>query len=226
VCTNGVCTTRPAGLVLYWAFDESAGSSALDSSGNGLHGVYGGESGSPSPSPNVPTLMFANPRSRSFAPDNRHYVQLANMSAALKPSNNFTISVWFRTTGTVGATEIVTGGGAYALRIRSTQVEFFKSTGGGGGIYCRGTVSNHLNGAWHHLAGVQTPSGMKVYFDGIERGADNDGSNPVYDQRPDFQVARHIEFVSWDFVGNADEVRVYQRALSASEIAALAQGRN
>jgi trimeric autotransporter adhesin len=210
---------------LYWKLDETSGTTVLDSSGNNFNGVYGGDVGTPAPSPNVPALMFANPRSRLFTLDNRHFARVVGMPARLKPANNFTVSVWYRSTSLGGSvTEIVGGGSNYGLRLRATEVEFFKSTGGGG-IYLRGTGPNHLDGNWHHLAGVQSRSGMKLYFDGVLRGSHTDSLDVVYDVGNDFNVGRHNNFISWDFGGNVDEVRLYERVLSSDEVAALAQGR-
>jgi hypothetical protein len=47
----------------------------------------------------------------------------------------------------------------------------------------------------------------------------------VYDLGKDLWVGRHGNGnQNWDFEGNIDEVRVYTRVLTATEIAALAAG--
>ena len=73
-----------SGLLLYWALDEASGAQASDSSGNGFHGTGVGTSGIPAPSSSVPTLRFADPRSRAFSKDGRHAIELKPMPSSLK----------------------------------------------------------------------------------------------------------------------------------------------
>jgi hypothetical protein len=231
VCFASKCVAAGSPPLLLWRFDEGGGSIAQDESGNGYHGSYTGISGAPATSTVVPTLKFANPRSRSFIKGNRQAVHLPNMPAAFKPANNITVTAWYRATSVdntppVASSEIVTGGDNYALRVRETDVQFAKHTATRH-EKVEGVVGNQLDGNWHHVAGVTTSSGMKIYFDGVERGSNNIGDPILYDRGDDLFVGRHgngQEF--WDFDGNIDEVRVYTRALSAAEIAELAAGGN
>jgi hypothetical protein len=229
LCSNGTCTTGPnPGPALQWKFDESTGTTALDASGNGRNGTYLGTSGTPGPSTSVPSAGApANPLSRIFVRANRQAVRLSSTPAALKPTNGLTLSAWYRATsvGTSGA-EIISAGDNYVLRLRSTQIEFDKrvlgATGTGAYAVCAFAVTGHLDGAWHHLAAVSNSTGMKVYLDGVEKCTNTRGENLLYDRGPDFWVGRHGNgSTAWDFEGNIDDVRVYPRALVASEISSL-----
>jgi hypothetical protein len=233
-CPTGTCA-RSAGLTLYWRFEEASGSTAFDSSGNGLNGSYVGESGAPVASTNLPTLSYTNARSRQFTGSSRQAV-LISMSQALRPSNDFTIAAWYRATqvdssgGTETGAEIISGGNVYILRLRPDQVEFSKDTGPGV-MQCKGNAPNYRDGRWHHLAAVASrTSGMRVYYDGNQVCSLGDTANVDYAEapaNPNLYVGRHGEGeTQWDFSGHVDEVRVYSRPLSASEIATLAAGRN
>jgi hypothetical protein len=68
---------------------------------------------------------------------------------------------------------------------------------------------------------------MQLYFDGTQIGSTPDLSPIIYPLGTDFVVGQHGNGVtSFDFDGNLDEVRVYNRALSDIEIGQLSQGMN
>jgi hypothetical protein len=236
-CLSGVCTLP--GLVLYWKLDDAAGTTATDSSGGSLNGnlTPTGATGAPTASAMVAPVGFTDPFSRVFDLSKRQAIQLAPMPAALKPANNITLSAWYKASavdndGSPTGSEIMSGGNQYILRVRATQIEFSKrifSVAMNKNLHsqCFGTVPNHLDGNWHHLAGLTSPTGMKLYFDGVERCSVASGEDIVYDQGTDFWVGRHGNGqTQWDFGGSIDEVRVYNRALSPVEITWLAQGKN
>ena len=235
-CTGGACVPM-TGLVLHWRFEEPDGATVGDSSGNNLHGAATGSVGAPVPATAVPpAISYANARSRAFTMAERHAVRLANMPAALKPTNNLTISVWYRATavdasgGSASGSEIVSGGNAYLLRLRPTGPELFKEIAGNNAVSCRGTTSTLLDGNWHHLAAVFGTTGFKAYFDGAVACTSTRGESISYsnsDVSDDLWVGRHGNGqTQWDFGGNIDELRIYNRVLSDAEIAGLAAGGN
>ena len=235
-CTGSACVPM-TGLVLHWRFEEPNGTVVGDSSGNNLHGAATGAAGAPMPSAAVPPgLSYANGRSRVFSMADRHAVLLANMPAALKPANNLTISVWYRATamdvggGGASGSEIVSAGNAYLLRLRSTGPEVFKEIAGNSTVYCRGTPGTQVDGNWHHLAAVFSTTGFKLFFDGAVACTSTRGENIAYsnpDVSPDLWVGRHgFGQTTWDFGGNVDELRIYNRVFTDAEIAALAAGGN
>jgi hypothetical protein len=68
---------------------------------------------------------------------------------------------------------------------------------------------------------------MVVYFDGLQVCTNTTGANISYTVGTDFWVGRHgAGKTGFDFDGNIDEVRVYTRALTPTEIASLAGGAN
>jgi hypothetical protein len=237
-CSGSLCL--PPGLVLYWKLDEM-GTSIADSSGQGHTAKALGEGGVPAMSSNIPTLQFTNRASRAFMAGQRHAIQLVAMPAALRPANNYTVSVWYRASRVPGSgMEVVSGGDSYMLRVRADVLEFSKrvmSPTGPSWLMCQGSWPGHLDGSWHHLAGVATSSansasmGMSVFVDGVERCNLPFTQNVFYTTAPDLWVGRHGAgdgggSATWDFEGNIDEVRIYNRALSAGEVANLAAGQN
>jgi hypothetical protein len=229
VCRDSACVA--SGLALYWKFDETDGTVALDSSGNGLDGSYTGVSGTPVTSMEVAPLKFPNPRSRAFTAASRQAVLLAGMPALLKPARELTVSAWYRTnkldSGGGGGAEVVSAGNNYLLRVRAMDIEVSKRVGSanGGWVRCFGVVMNHFNNTWHHIATVVDAQNIRVYFDGVEKCAMTNAMTMAYDRGNDLLVGRHGENeTNFDFDGNIDDVRIYTRALPAPEIAALARG--
>ena len=69
------------GLALHWRFEETTGTTALDSSGSGFNGTYTGDTGTPTPSTSLPPVRYTNTRSRDFVLANRQAVRLPNFPA-------------------------------------------------------------------------------------------------------------------------------------------------
>ena len=93
---------------------------------------------------------------------------------------------------------------------------------------------NFLDGGWHHVVAIasNTAPGTALYMDGAPTVCDIFNNN-VYATNDviyaglgqDFFVGRHANGqTKYDFQGNIDEVRFYDRILSIEEIRALAQG--
>src|SRR5205807_8532448 len=74
------------------------------------------------------------------------------------------------------------------------------------------------DGDWHHAAGVLRTGLAELYVDGVLVAQDT--TNPIASVRS--ATGTTIGQVASGFGGDIDEVRVYSRALPATEIAALA----
>jgi hypothetical protein len=182
-------------------------------------------------------VMFSDPRSLLFNKNDRSAVHVP-MTAVLKPANNFTFAAWYRALPTeidTSGGEILSGGNSYLLRVRPTQLEMSKRIAGAKVAQCFSTAVSattaamtFLDGKWHHLAGVTTPAGIRLYYDGVKMcdlTGGNNNADVAYDQGPDLWTGRHGSGqTNWDFGGNIDDVRVYNRVLSDPEILSLAQG--
>jgi hypothetical protein len=186
----------------------------------------------PTTSTLVPPVLFPDPRSRLFNKNNREAVRLAPMPTAIKPTTALTVSLWFRTNTTdVGestpSSEMLSAGDSYILRVRSDGIEFSIDAVSPGRQKCQMNVTTQLNNGWHHVAGVLTPTGLRGYFDGVESCFLPGNLTIAYDLGTELFVGRHGDGdLGYDYEGNHDEVRIYNRSLSAAEILRLAQGRS
>jgi hypothetical protein len=106
------------------------------------------------------------------------------------------------------------------------------STGGARTIVYSSTGSTSITaGTWHHLAGTYDGSGQKLYLDGqLVNSGPNFG--PIQYQSAAIQFGRVVDSAVFPpntagtsapyyFNGQIDEVEIYNRALSASEIMAI-----
>jgi hypothetical protein len=221
-CVSGVCS----GPALHWRFDEASGTAALDASGNGFNGTYSGQVGRPTSSTSVPPLQFTNPTSRDFVGSQGHQVRLGSVPAALTPSNSVTASAWFRTSSvdSGGFSLIINVNEGYFIVLG--QGELWQARGISASprwVYCSPVVSGFTDNQWHHIAGVWSPTGMKLYLDGNLECENSEGGSIVYDASLGLVVGRRDDPL-YPFDGNIDDVRIYTRVLSAARIQALADG--
>jgi hypothetical protein len=228
-CIGGSCLAA-SGLALYWNFDEASGTVALDFGGQGRNGTYEGNGmGAPTPSTMVPALQFTNPRSRALVNGGAMDARLKNLPAALMPANNVTLSAWFRSTAVLSSTglaEIITIADGFSLVVESDAIGLTKRTGTDNYISAAYATTGHLDGNWHHVAGVSSSTaGMVIYLDGVARDTKASTAAANYSSTADLVVGGDINpTYNAFFGGNLDEIRIYTRPLSAAEVMALATG--
>jgi len=216
-----------AGLVGYWRLDESAGTTATDSSGLANHGTYVND---PTPSSMVAPVMFQNPRSLLLDQSTRQAVTVPD-APSLSLTGPFTLAAWvFLTadtisTSTQGIIEKWEWDGKRAhlgffLRLDAEQRPRV-ATIGTRMLDDVAPAAPVPRQTWTHLAGVFDGSSLRVYVNGAEQArldttvAPEDGSSPV-------EIGRAMGVGT--FHGLLDDVRIYARALSAADVGALAAG--
>ena len=76
---------------------------------------------------------------------------------------------------------------------------------------------------WYHLVGVREGSNIKIYVNGELRHTDAGSSGLInYGSSPNNYIGKKTSSLAADhWNGKIDEVRIYDRALSASEISQL-----
>ena len=93
------------------------------------------------------------------------------------------------------------------------------------GSTTKGTTSTSpLNdGQWHHVVGVYDGYKAQIYVDGILEGESNASSSQVNIQTNDrpVMIGGNADYPGREFDGKVGEVRLWDRALSGTEIAAL-----
>lgn len=211
-----VSITNPQdGLVAYLRFDEGVGATATDSSGNGNTGIL----------VNGPTWTTGKTGQAAQFDGIDDYVSVPFI---LNPSTaNFTAAAWVYATGedTTRTENIIlvqedgTGiGRAWLARTASTASTPNKLFTFLGGTALVSTSNLTLNN-WYHVVVTVNGAETKLYLNGTQEAWATTTQNNADGT---MRVASHKTGVSGEkWQGRIDEVRIYSRALSASEVQAL-----
>lgn len=213
-----VNTLVTEGLVGHWKLDDGSGTIATDSSGNGLiarligpgaafvpDGVAGGAAG------------FDG----AYSPGQGGYAWLFNNSG-LEP-DSLSVSSWVNIPSSDGTDNYVAGNWpGYSLRLTAANQPYLEIAGSDGQNH---TVSDWRAipyGKWVHLAGTfDSVSGIgSLYIDSELASSQNIGTGIMY-SRSNFTISADPSWGGSALSGMVDDVRVYNRALSAGEIRAL-----
>lgn len=218
--TNGVgaatTTTAPIvlnGLVGWWPLNGNAN----DSSGNGYNGTL----------VNAPSLTTGQNGTATSAYSFNGSTQAISTSSTMGMGNiNATLSCWvYNPTATNSGAILKIGGGAsatgYGFGIGSTQynaagtniVMLYEN------VRWIGTTTA-LGTGWHFLAMVIDGSGVpSMYKDGVQVPGTYSGTNAIV-PTGGIYIADDLTYADY-FNGQVDDVRAYNRSLSANEIASL-----
>lgn len=209
------------GLIAYYPFNGSA----YDASDHGNTGVING-------APSLIQDRFGDPnRAYSFAGIN-DYIQLPYTSTLC--TSSFTLSAWVyfdvystdNNTGDIVLSDYeyihFTGYIFYVNYLGKVSLRLSSGTFPNGGIDLAGTNSVSL-AHWTHVAASYDGNTLRVYLNGIQDGSTSGWT--IYNWNS--SVNTLIGNASWyptanpKYKGRLDDVRIYNRALTASEIAQL-----
>ena len=221
----GMTVTAPAraqsGPIGWWKLDEGSGTSTADASGNGNTGTL----------TNSPTWISGRvgPGALSFG-GTTAYVNVPNSSGILDNLQNtgMTVSAWIKAAGTGGgnAGRIVEKGNWFFAMgtVSSTTVVRFTIQDTAGSRPSSAAVT--LN-SWVHVAatwaGEASGSSITLYVNGVaSNGTLISGTGTVGSESGAAQIGNRASDTARGFNGGIDEVRIYNRVLSAAEIQALA----
>jgi hypothetical protein len=212
----------PIGLVAAYAFNEPSGTTTADGSGNGNTGILTNGA-----------LFEAGKNGNAVSLDGvNDFVNLGN-GASLQLTGSTTISGWINSAGFPADDAVIVskrGGTPLGIQLDTTvdrgprTVGFKLTTSTGGNMFRYGTTVLQLN-TWYHVAGVYDAAAqtLSVYVNGqLDNGVlvgtvtatqQNSGQNMHVGQRPGAPG-------TYNFRGRIDDVRIYGRALTPSEIQA------
>lgn len=213
------CTT--SGLDGYWPFNEGTDTTTFDMTGMGHDGALQNgtawASGNPAISPNPFGLAFDG---------TDDMVSVTDSNAFNYGTQDFTVSTFVRTTE--GNRSVLgnfsAGHKGWGLYIYNTnQVNFFGYGTAGNNDAAKPAVV--LDGDWHHITGVYKRSGndltIETYVDGVLVGS---STATVGDISANSTLYFGQYMPQPGLNGSLDDVRIYDRALSPSEVANLAGG--
>jgi hypothetical protein len=191
--------------VAAYSFNEGSGTAVHDASGNSQTGtLQGGTSW---------TTSGKYGKALSFNGTNA-YVNIPN-SSLLQLTTAMTLEAWVNPSKLTGVWRdvIYKGNDNYYLEADSTSAKPATRATSGGSLL--GTGSLAVN-TWTHLAGTYDGATLRLYVNGVQVSSRAlTGSITVSTNA--LQIGGDSIYGQY-FSGNIDEVRVYSRALSATEI--------
>lgn len=216
-----------AALLTHWTFDEGTGTTAADSSGNGVTAEIFGSPGS--------WVTGRIGSGYELGGGNSHFE--VTDSSSLQVTGPVTVAAWVKPYGESNFGVIAgidqTGGTAsdmYSLKTDGNNNLTWQVIGSDSEV---NLVGGHLtalsNGGadWIHVAGVYDPDSnfAGLYVNGVEVAATNTVPSSIQSMNTPFQIGHNASNSgSFPFLGAVDEVRVYDEALSVADLEALAGG--
>jgi hypothetical protein len=225
---NFVVSLGPAsstGPVLALSFNEADGTVATDASGNGNNGTISGATRVSGPTGFGTALSF----------DGAHSIVNIPHSVSLALSTGMTLDAWVNPSANAGATpnggwrtvimkERSTTGLSYALygndgnSNASRPAAYIRN----GGVDKEATAGPALPiGVWSHLAATFDGAAIRLYVNGVLRST-TPASGTIAASTAPLRIGGNNVFSTPGtefFAGLIDDVRIYNRALSAAEIA-------
>lgn len=216
-CFADICT----GLNTYWKFDEAStglcgtatSGTILDSSGNANTGNCTAQAGTNYVAGEIGVGAISNGGGSAWI--------IANNTPTI--SGSFTVSAWINVVDNNDREVIDTrtpSDNSFDLQIEAgSTVHSDVGTGSSWINTSANATCNYTAGTWFHVAEVVTPTGFTIYCNGSSVGSGTWASNTplLMDGTHKLNVGGPSPYMD----GDLDDVRIYSRALSSSDITDL-----
>jgi chitodextrinase/glucose/arabinose dehydrogenase len=202
-------TAASTGLVAAYSFNEGTGTSVADASGNGNTGTINGGA----------TWVVAGKYGTALSFDGTNDVVVINNSSSLALTNRMTLEAWVFPTAAQSGWRTIMQKEVDAYFLHASGNSALQPTGGGtfnGAVdYFASPTALAVN-AWSHVAMTWDGSIMRLYVNGVEL-ANHARTGTLQSTTTPLRIGGNSPYGEF-FLGRIDEVRVYNRALSAAEI--------
>ena len=202
------CTPVPGGMVGWWEAEGNANDmiSGCNGTWNGASSYVGGEVGN------------------AFSFSGQSDVSVAD-APALNPTSAITVECWMKRDAVVGSYDPVVkkaGAGAgtvggYGLEFNGNKILFWVHNGA-----WRSSVGAPIAlGQWYHVAGVYSGTQLSLYVNGQLVGTPVSTSGNIVASSNPLRFGNDPSNPTRFFNGKVDEVSVYNRALTGTEIQSI-----
>jgi hypothetical protein len=217
IAGQGLGESFSNGLVGYWKMDENNGTSINDSSGNNQTGSF----------VNSPEWLAGKYGSgvNFVSTTGSHYIRVDN-STYLNPANTFTVGFWVNFDNQWGSWDIVLGTGRWENEggwhfgtwssDSPGKISFHTASYAARNTSTTGTID--LDDQWHYIIGTYDNGIAKIYIDGVLKDSDSSIPYESNSNKLIFGAGNNSDSPTYEFWGSIDEVRLYNRALSAEEV--------
>ncbi len=220
LCVNGscfeegsdagfLCAAAPSGLVAWWPGNGNASD------------VVGGDDGS------FPGTYVAGQVGQAFSIDANDYVTAPDEPAL--DSANVSVEVWYRHNDALGTSDPIvkksdpsqTGGFSLEFDSSGTELVFSVYTSSGWASIGEGEGQNVLSDMWIHAVGTYDGTTLNLYLDGVLAFSTPAAAGPIVPASAPLGIGHDPSNPSRYFDGLIDEVSIYNRGLTANEVASL-----
>ena len=216
--------TPTAGLIAHYPFIKNAS----DASGSGNHGILIGA---------TPVTDRFGRANNAFSFDGvDDYITTSSSFPAPGP-NQFSLSLWFRTSSTTGGKLIGAGRSQIGESKNYDRHIYMNNTGQlyfgvfqddqyPNGHKLINTTAAFNDNQWHHVVATLSPAGIKLYVDGVLRASNT--TTTYGENYGGFWRMGYDGLFGWPsapsnlyFSGTLDDVSIYNRELTQSEVSQL-----
>jgi prepilin-type N-terminal cleavage/methylation domain-containing protein len=217
---------RSYGLLGYWPMDEGSGSTASDQSGNGNGLTWGGSQSSPSST----YYVAGKVGTAGYFNGSNDKASVGSISAFNNfGTGDFSIAFWINPQGSWSATtqgiigqktnDTAPGFQIYHDSGDSTQIRLRMGDAAGNGGDVKSTVGSVSTGQWTFIVAMRQSGIGYIYVNGVQNSSTANNKN-ISGGSASFNIGYADTWGAY-YTGYLDDVRVYSRALSAAEIAAI-----
>jgi DUF1680 family protein len=213
-CNMALATTNP---VVHYKFDETSGTTAADSSGNGKNATLTSATWAAGKINNAVSMSGST-----------QYVSMP--TGIISTLNDFSIATWVKLNAVTTWTRIFdigTGTTVYMFLTPTagSTIRYAITTGGSGSEQRINGTAALTSGTWKHVAVTLSGSTGILYVDGVQVG-----TNTSMTLKPSSLGSTTKNYIGKSqyadpyLNGLVDDFRIYDRALSAAEVQALFAG--
>ncbi|XEC95851.1 LamG-like jellyroll fold domain-containing protein [Paenibacillus tarimensis] len=217
---------QDSSLIAWYKFDETSGTTAADSSGHGNNGTLGGGANT-----TWTTGKYGNAVNFGGVNTDATYVTLPGNLVDNMSSMTFT--AWVNSSNTSDYTSLFTAAPSAAssptkyMMFQPRGSRFMITNGGASGEQNMSPGSNLTANTWKHIAITLSGNTGILFIDGAEVARNENMTLKPSDLAPTTS-GNFIGKSAWTgdkyVKGQVDDVRIYKRAISASEVASVMNG--
>jgi hypothetical protein len=213
--TINATSPGPSGLVGWWKLDESVGTTAADSSGNGNNGTLSGGTWQVSGGHDAGAIHL-------------NAADVVNCGAAASLNTpSVTVAFWMKADSLGNVIPVdklpTTGSVGYAVKLRDNGSIWFRvGAEGGPALDVYGANNIYTNGVWVHVACTfdAGTGNMRMYINGVVEGHQPTFATTLNASSITFRMGSTVE----QYAGLLDDVRVYDHALTSNEVVTVILG--
>ncbi len=209
----GIIVLGDDGLIAYYPFNGNAN----DESGNGNNGTINGAT--------LTTDRFGSDNRAYSFNGSSDYISLFDNNGLQFGTDDVTVCAWIKTSQVTGGRILCRGecNGSAGWQLtfdNSTNSMLVGLQHGGGATYFRGNKTINDN-SWHFLCWYRKNNNIQMFIDGQPNGTSGLFTTSLTNLNSNLKIGIGDSPCNYPFKGSIDDIRIFNRAISESEIEQL-----